>query len=166
MAVIVAELNKLLHSVVRRSKNDALEGPWSDRWSIGFYISEASFTRHRDLATAAATSPPTSSDAAKSAPPRLARSLETFGLPERAARLRALQEGGWLANRYDAGPPWAHIAAALGEPLLPVTHAQPEGLYQLLPPLRHAMPAETPQRTYFSTRSSSHVNTRNRDARR
>ena len=152
MAMLLAEFSKLLHGVIRRLA-DAPDGPWDDRWSFGFYISESSFSRHSELATAAATATLTATPLPET--PRLARSLEGFGLPERASQLRALQDGGWLAKRYAARAPWPHVAAALGHPLIPIANAQPEGLY-LLPSTSSTSTEANPRiRTSFTTRSAA-----------
>lgn len=139
MAALCAQLSQIPHEVRLLPGSEAPEGRWGDRWSVGFYISKAAFAQHERLrerlskaalANCAATPAP-GSDVPPPPPHALATSLAGFGLPARAAAKRALQEGGWLAKRYEAGAPWPNLALQLGIELIPKGHsAAPAAIYK------------------------------------
>ena len=133
MAALSARLSQITHGVRVCEPEDAPPAPWSDRWSVGFYLSTDPFTQHRRFAEAAAARAPSPPAARAPSPPTstsLAASLTGFGLPERAAGMRALQQGGWLAARYSRGAPWHHLGPALGQKAFDTGHGSaPGGIY-------------------------------------
>ena len=130
MASIIAQLHTLPHAVLKRRAED---GEWKDRWSLGFYITALSLKLHRECAEVAARSPPAPPPPPPpppTSPAELAPCLHGFGLPARAATLRALQPGGWLAKRYDIGLPWPMLCTALGGSPLPTENHAPDNAYK------------------------------------
>ena len=123
LAAVVGELHSIQHTA-ELAKGGGPSGPWGDRWSFGFYLAKQTLVRHVDCARAAGLATPSASGAG-AVEPELAESLRGFGLPERAAHLRALQRGGWLAARYEAGPPWPLLSNALGKSIIPCEHKHP-----------------------------------------
>ena len=80
-------------------------------------------------------------------------------LPSRASRYRALQAGGWLAERYNRlGEPWPHVAAALDISLIPTSHsvAIGKGFYA------KRVLSDTKVTTVYGTRSNSRRSKRRR----
>ena len=107
----------LIRVVHARTEASRPDGKWGNRWSVGFYITHKAFAMHQRLG-ALLQEGAGSSVAHGARALGLAPSLMGFGLPDRAKELRALQPGGWLAERLSAGAPWPLLSDALGRPVL------------------------------------------------
>ena len=154
MAAVVARLHAHWHSVLD-AKPDSLEA-YKDRWyaslprnrlpnshhpfphpnchifhrSMGLYLAGEAYKTSMECAESSTTAEgATAAGAEGVTPPRLASSLQGFGLPARAASFRALQPGGWLARRYDMGAPWPLLAQAMGASEISSDHGRASNVF-------------------------------------
>lgn len=119
VALVLAELHSIVHRV---TQVEDIRADWGDRWSISFYMSAGVLGRSRSLSIDTAISPPMN---------QLATIFKDRGLPAMAHGFAALQEGGWLASRYEeGGDALCALASSLGVGPLSRKHSHASGTFR------------------------------------